>query len=517
MQPVNEVTIPANAPLKNTANQTFMFGTTNAPAKEVPCQRRQNTIHVSQEGSAEPLLQQTTREDETEPTLNKVHNKEATRTTRQTSRLQSPATQAPATQNVNQSIQNTSPVAQCSGSVKQKVRGPTYMKDIWGRPNCLGKIEVVVDDDGLPMSANTHMSEFLGTLARNGTYCPTDLEIWPDVRKAHGSEILEVIQQRYNLPDHLEALILKSIGKKWRNWKAELKAKYYNPALPISEAKSNKDIRVVEDQWIKLWTRWGTEEAKVLSNKKKIARNNKKMNHTTGKKPFAAFRGELAMEKGRIPSRVELFDKVYARSDGNSSSVVVNEKLEAMKAKLNELPPDYDDSVGPNDVFSQVMGKDKPGYVRLYGGNVTPNDLWTETPSRSKLLREKIQQHQLLKNLAEQVQHQSTAIAQLQLQIAAQKDIPADIESPRYTSAASNNVTGSCTKTTTLREGRHVLMMSMIDMKRIVAKGVLLSVDPKSVVGGYELGDAWYEVHVKVPVVHKERLIRPHLSNGNHS
>ncbi|KAL6572382.1 hypothetical protein OROMI_013340 [Orobanche minor] len=35
-------------------------------------------------------------------------------------------------------------------------------------------------------------------------------------------------------------------------------------------------------------------------------------------------------------------------------------------------------------------------------------------------------------------------------------------------------------------------------MKKIVAKGVLLSVDPKSVVGGYELGDAWYEVHVKV-------------------
>ncbi|KAL6580968.1 hypothetical protein OROMI_006891 [Orobanche minor] len=103
-----------------------------------------------------------------------------------------------------------------------------------------------------------------------------------------------------------------------------------------------------------------------------------------------------------------------------------------------------------------------------------------------------------------------TAIAQLQLQIAAKKDIPADIESPRYTSATSNNVTGSCTKTTTLREGRNVLMMSMIDMKKIVAKGVLFSVDPKSVVGGYELGDAWYEVHVKVPVVHKEHLIRPH-------
>ncbi|KAL6582333.1 hypothetical protein OROMI_006349 [Orobanche minor] len=103
------------------------------------------------------------------------------------------------------------------------------------------------------------------------------------------------------------------------------------------------------------------------------------------------------MEKGRTPSIVELFDKVYARSDGNSSSVVVNEIL---------------------------------------------------------------------------------------LQIAAQKDIPADIESPRYTSAASNNVTRSYTKTTTFREGRNVMMMSMVDMKKNVAKGVLFSDDPKSVVGG---------------------------------
>ncbi|KAL6511343.1 hypothetical protein OROHE_020425 [Orobanche hederae] len=114
------------------------------------------------------------------------------------------------------------------------------------------------------------------------------------------------------------------------------------------------------------------------------------------------------MEKGRTPSRVELFDKVYARSDGNSSSVV-------------------------NEILA--------------------------------------------------------TIAQLQLQIVAQKDIPADIESPRYTSAASNNVTKSYTKTTTLQEGRNVLMMSMIDMKKIVAKGVMLSDDPKSVVGGYKLGD----------------------------
>ncbi|KAL6535140.1 hypothetical protein OROMI_026514 [Orobanche minor] len=338
------------------------------------------------------------------------------------------------------------------------------MKDIWGRPNCLGKIEVVVDDDGLPMSADTHMSEFLGTLARNGRYCPIDLEIWPHVRKAHGSEILEVIQ--------------------------------------------------------------------VLSNQKKIARNNKKMNHTTGKKPFAAFGGELTMEKGGIPSRVELLDKAYARSDGNSSSVVVNEKLasprmsslpqistmsssnsfpsgcEAMKAKLNELPPDYDDSVGLNDVFSQVMGKDKPGYVRLYGGNVTPNDPWTETPSRSKLLREK------LSNINYSKTWQNKCNTNLQpLLNCSYKSLH------RRTYRLTSKVQDTLQQLPTMLQeyknyntpgGSQCSDDEYFDMKKTMAKGVLLSVDPKSVVGGSELGDAWYEVYVNVPVVHKERLIRPH-------
>lgn len=71
------------------------------------------------------------------------------------------------------------------------------------------------------------------------------------------------MQQRYILPPELVKGTLQSIGKKWRTWKAELKAAYYDMSLPVSEAKYHKDERVDEDQWNELWTYWGTDEAKV--------------------------------------------------------------------------------------------------------------------------------------------------------------------------------------------------------------------------------------------------------------
>ena len=74
---------------------------------------------------------------------------------------------------------------------------------------------------------------------------------------------LTTFQERFALPMGLEAWTLRSIGKKWRSWKADLKATYFDPAVPNAEARFQKDIRVREEQWIKLWAYWKSEEAKV--------------------------------------------------------------------------------------------------------------------------------------------------------------------------------------------------------------------------------------------------------------
>ena len=68
------------------------------------------------------------------------------------------------------------------------------MKEIWGRPKDLPRIEIKLDDNGIPISEKTSFSEFLGSLARNGMYCPIDVESWLKMPRKLKMDMLEVIK-----------------------------------------------------------------------------------------------------------------------------------------------------------------------------------------------------------------------------------------------------------------------------------------------------------------------------------
>lgn len=52
--------------------------------------------------------------------------------------------------------------------------------------------------------------------------------------------------------------------------------------------------------------------------------------------------------------------------------------------ELNTVEPEgQGDSTKKDDIFSKVMGKEKPGHVRMYGLGVCLSDLWGPTPSRA--------------------------------------------------------------------------------------------------------------------------------------
>ncbi|KAG6405785.1 hypothetical protein SASPL_133379 [Salvia splendens] len=38
-----------------------------------------------------------------------------------------------------------------------------------------------------------------------------------------------------------------------------------------------------------------------------------------------------------------------------------------------------EDAIAPDDIVAQIMGKDRPGRVRMMGRGVRPSDLWNET------------------------------------------------------------------------------------------------------------------------------------------
>ena len=120
-----------------------------------------------------------------------------------------------------------------------------------------------------------------------------------------------------------------------------------------------------------------------------------------------------------------------------------------MNAKVSQLPPDTEDSVGKNDVFAQVVGQDKHGHVRMYGFGICPTDVWGDEPSRSGSQRLVLdQKHEILEMKAkfaqqeEQIKDQARELANLKAYLEQQNGHNL-LNQSRITSTSSNHMSTS--------------------------------------------------------------------------
>ncbi|XP_052188574.1 uncharacterized protein LOC127798953 [Diospyros lotus] len=159
------------------------------------------------------------------------------------------------------------------------------------------------------------------------------------------------VSGKVSIPPGQEDWILKSIAKKWRNWKSFVKTNYYDPNVSLVEQMKNVPERVHEDQWKELVTFWNSD-----ASKKK--------------------------ELGYYPSRSTLFIECYSKGEtpGNEAT---SQAMGAMRELTINAPKGPRNDQNENDIYSQIMGKEKAGHVRMYGLGVCPSDLYGPTPSRT--------------------------------------------------------------------------------------------------------------------------------------
>ncbi|XP_057790345.1 uncharacterized protein LOC131007210 [Salvia miltiorrhiza] len=245
---------------------------------------------------------------------------------------------------------------------------------------------------------------------------------------------------------------------------------------------------------------WNKEEVKARSEKNQVARSKRTMNHLTGKMSFAQVQDKLAKEKGHPPSRAELFDSCYTSKNGNTSPLV-SKYLEEIEELRSQLPEGFEDTVGPNDLYAQVTGQDKPGCVRMFGEGVSPSDVWGEVPNRNMCKRVMLEQRSemlKMKNKIEELQarllaHQNSLSQSSQCITSVSNDLPRMISSNQH-----------------LQVGVHVALKSVSRQGKIVAKGCVHSTNPNAEVGRQVMGENWCQVQVKVVLESEERLIRPY-------
>ncbi|XP_071940100.1 uncharacterized protein [Coffea arabica] len=391
------------------------------------------------------------------------------------------------------------------------------MTSVWGQPTS-HRYKVKFNKLGKPVGKNkSRFTEFLGTISRNGSYAPIDVQDWRKIDKSRKKDMLKIVKEKFDVPPSAKIWILRALGKYWRNWKAWIKATYYKPNIQVESQMLNLDVRVVKDQYKVIADYWELEDTKKISEKNKKARAMKTTNHNTGKKSFAQIRANMKKKLGRNPSRVEMFNHCYTDNKGNPSSSAVANIMLAMNEKVSQLPPETEDSVGKNDVFAQVVGQDKHGHVRMYGFGICPTDVWGDEPSRSGSQRLVLdQKHEILEMKAkfaqqeEQLKDQARELANLKAYLE-QQNGHNFMNQSRITSTSSNHMSTSSSSLSPLKEGNWISLFSLNEPTKVVAVGRLQSLDPSTIVGGQPLGSNWCEVLVQVVIERDEHLIRPYV------
>ncbi|KAH0655430.1 hypothetical protein KY285_030312 [Solanum tuberosum] len=136
----------------------------------------------------------------------------------------------------------------------------------------------------------------------------------------------------------------------------------------------------MRDQWSELVSYWLSDKAKRRTQENRNNRTKQKMSRMGGSKSIATLINEQT-SNGIEPTRAEIFllnhkKRVDGRPlDDDSAKAIdkINEKMSNSEGS-NDQPTHR--VAWKGDVYSQVLGNERSGYVRSLGLGPTPSALW---------------------------------------------------------------------------------------------------------------------------------------------
>lgn len=100
-----------------------------------------------------------------------------------------------------------------------------------------------------------------------------------------------------------------------------------------------------------------------------------------------------------------------------------------MREIRSQLPSGSVDSLGPDDSYARVIGKDPIGRVRMLGLGSNPSDAWGQIPSRGTCHRMVLEQRALMTRMEEKLEENTRVITSLQEKL--QQQNPNDVNVPQ--------------------------------------------------------------------------------------
>ncbi|KAL2896127.1 hypothetical protein RDABS01_037911, partial [Bienertia sinuspersici] len=199
------------------------------------------------------------------------------------------------------------------------------------------------------------------------------------------ADIVELIRGKFIIPDGkiYNDAMLKHVGKHRRQWKFELKARYFNPTVRTRQQIENDNPGgIVRGTWLELVKYWYSGQSKKYADNGREARAMLSHLHTNGSTSFANSRDEFEMEHGREPGGYEFFDRTHKTKDGvypentNTQELIdmAKSKIDASVASSSSSKPRIEVE---DEVFNELMyDKDNSNQKPVgYGFGVKRSDV----------------------------------------------------------------------------------------------------------------------------------------------
>ncbi|KAG5521732.1 hypothetical protein RHGRI_034078 [Rhododendron griersonianum] len=198
-------------------------------------------------------------------------------------------------------------------------------------------------------------------------------------------------QENTTATDAYKHNCLMSVGKKWKDWKDELKRTIYNLYDNDEDRLANCPNRVDPDQWRVLVQFWGTKTAKGRSKTNRNSRHEQKMGHTSGRKGHCRVRDEIKDGVVVEPDRIHVFIKTHTKKDGQPVDEASALAIRRLNEGASQIPESSESPALREELFTSVLKPDRNGRVRTYGLGPSPSQVFGTRYTRSQEQRVKDQ------------------------------------------------------------------------------------------------------------------------------
>ncbi|XP_021739802.1 uncharacterized protein LOC110706214 isoform X3 [Chenopodium quinoa] len=197
----------------------------------------------------------------------------------------------------------------------------------------------------------------------------------------------DVVLEKFTMdqPEMRKEFILRHMNALYRDYRRKLKAIYYDDPKLINQVQreKNKPKNVARRDWLYLCKLWHSPDFKKLSQRNRKNRSRLKIPHYSGTKSFARIADELKLN--REPTRAEILSKPVDPVKFAENQEIVSK----LKNSIQERE-DGHNNMSDEQIFKEILGEEKHGYLRAYGRNKSITDHFKEKPSRINLANQVI-------------------------------------------------------------------------------------------------------------------------------